>query len=144
MTKSTGADRSPIWKTVRARLLLLGCLVGCASGSSNTVASPGAPVEIAPEHARLAVDANQPPYKPTLPAELNVAGNVIWGQFRVCANETGDVSGVDILTSAAPQVDTRWVETIRSWKYQPHVVEGRATPFCYKLRLQVQGGAPAP
>jgi hypothetical protein len=97
-------------------------------------------VEIAPEDARLAVDVTQAAYKPRLPPELNVPGNVVWGMYRVCATETGEVSDVGILTSAAPEVDTDWIEKIRSWRYEPYLVDGKPVPFCYKLRLSVAVG----
>jgi hypothetical protein len=94
-------------------------------------------MELEAKEARLAVDVSQPPYKPRMPARLNVPGNVVWGKFRICADETGEVSDVSILTSALPEVDADWVKKIRSWRYRPHLVDGRPVPFCYNTLVQV-------
>jgi hypothetical protein len=127
--------------------LSLCILTSCASGVTGAQvrpagmgAGPGStapPLEVSPRDVKLAVNVSEAPYKPRLPPVLDVPGNVVWGQFRVCATTTGEVSDVTVVTSAAPEVDTDWMDTIRKWRYQPHRSGGQLVPFCYQLRLSV-------
>jgi hypothetical protein len=90
------------------------------------------------QDAELAVDVTKPPYKPQLTPDLNIPGNIVWGVFRVCADQEGKVFDVKVVTSAAPQVDNQWQETLRTWRYQPYLAEGRPTPFCNNVRVEVK------
>jgi hypothetical protein len=127
--------------------LFLCVLTSCASavtrapvGVQRTDTEPDStppPLEIGPADVKLAVNVSEVPYKPRLPPVLDVPGNVVWGKFRVCATTTGDVSDVTVVTSAAPEVDSDWMDTIRKWRYQPHLKGGQPVPFCYQLRLSV-------
>jgi outer membrane biosynthesis protein TonB len=127
--------------------LALAVLASCASSSgtgpvarSGTEApttSRAAPLEVAASDVKLAVDVSKGPHQPRLPPALDVRGNVVWGVFHVCADAAGEVSDVVVVTSAAPEVDADWIETIRTWRYQPHQQGGQPVPFCYKLRLSV-------
>ena len=87
---------------------------------------------------QLAVNVNNPPYKPTLPAALNRAGNTVWGLFKICVTEGGAVKDVKVIKSADPLVDTNWAALIQNqWRYKPYSINGRPVPFCYTLRLAV-------
>ena len=48
-----------------------------------------------------------------------------------------------VIESADPQVDERWVETIRTWRFHPHEQAGVAVPFCQKTRLEVKASEAA-
>jgi outer membrane biosynthesis protein TonB len=88
--------------------------------------------------AQLISDIREPPYKPTLPADLNVNGMVVWGLFKVCVTTEGTVSEVKIIKSADKSVDDSWVAKLKSWRYRPYVFNGHPVPFCYPLRLEVR------
>jgi hypothetical protein len=126
-----------------ALCLLTCCASGVAQAPPPSVpteaqpASPAAPLEVSPGDVKLAVNVFEAPHKPRLPPVLNVPGNVVWGVFRVCATATGEVSNVTVVTSAAPEVDGDWMETVRTWRYQPYRKDGQPMPFCYPLRLTV-------
>jgi periplasmic protein TonB len=86
---------------------------------------------------QLAVNVQQDPYKPRMPAALNRAGNSIWGMFKVCVTASGTVQEVKVIKSADALADNDWMAKIRSWRYKPYTINGRSVPFCYPLRLTV-------
>jgi hypothetical protein len=76
--------------------------------------------------------------RPRLPPELNSPGVVVWGLFRVCVDAAGMVSGVEVLKSTLPGgMDGDWIAKIEGWRYSPYLVDGRASPFCLPVRVQV-------
>jgi hypothetical protein len=115
-------------------------LSACATTAPVTTANPASPIEI--ERATLAIDVTREPYKPKLPPTLDAPGMVVWGVFRVCAAADGQVFDVGIVTSADPQVDDAWIKTLRTWRYQPYTLDGKATAFCVKERVKVESVAP--
>jgi TonB family protein len=116
---------------------------GAAGASPDGGApSPGNELILAPHIGtglRL-TDVNRAPYKPRLPPELNKAGAVYWGMFKVCVAATGEVTGVGILRSTGEPalLDDPWIATMKRWRYRPYTVDGRPVPFCHPVRLQVQ------
>jgi hypothetical protein len=83
-------------------------------------------------------DINDPRFRPTLPGRLNRAGMMVWGLFRICVDTNGAVASVVIMKTAADEVDADWTRVIRTWRYRPYVIDGRATPFCHTIRLEVR------
>ena len=74
-------------------LLLFG--LACATSSQPAGPSPVSDASVREvKDAELAVDVSKPPYRPHLTSDLNVAGNVVWGEFRVCADPEGEVYDV--------------------------------------------------
>jgi outer membrane biosynthesis protein TonB len=69
------------------------------------------------------------------PAELNRAGNRLWGMLAICADESGAVTSVKTIKSAHPDFDPEIVAKIKTWRYHPYVVNGKPVPFCYNLRF---------
>ena len=107
-------------------------------GQENS-APPGT-VMVAPNIGAglLLTDVTQPPHKPTLPPYLNQAGNVLWGLYKICVSDTGQVKGLKVIKSDdTPELDRRWAGAIKNWRYKPYTVDGKPVPFCYTLRLQV-------
>jgi hypothetical protein len=84
-------------------------------------------------------DATKAPYKVGLPKELNVAGAVYWGLFKICVADTGEVKGVGVMRSTGQPalLDGPWIQTMKTWRYKPYSVNGRPVPFCHPLRMQV-------
>jgi protein TonB len=88
---------------------------------------------------QLAVDVqNDPRYKPGLPAQLNRAGMVIWGLFKICVSADGAVTDVKTIKAADPLVDADWIAKMRTWRYRPYSINGRPVPFCHPMRLEVR------
>ncbi|HXU82028.1 MAG TPA: hypothetical protein VN914_11565 [Polyangia bacterium] len=85
--------------------------------------------------------ANDPRVKPTLPMALNRAGNKVWGIYKVCVDNDGDVFDVKMLKSAHFLVDASWMALIRRFRHKPYSINGVAVPYCYPLRLEVRAAA---
>ena len=110
-------------------------------------APPAPPPVMAPPNAaliapnigsgQLAIEVNEAPYRPTLPAGLNALGSTYMGMYKICVNDGGAVVNVSTVKSAHPQLDPRWMETIKLWRYRPYTVDGKPTAFCYTLRLKM-------
>jgi hypothetical protein len=83
-------------------------------------------------------DLSDPRFRPTLPPALNRPGVTVSGLFRICVSVAGQVNDVTVLRSADPLVDGDWAAVIRRWQYRPLTLNGRPTPFCYPLTLEVQ------
>jgi hypothetical protein len=86
-------------------------------------------------------DINDPRYRPSLPGALNRAGVMLWGLFRICVGADGDVTTVKVLKTAEPTVDGEWARVIQTWQYRPYSIDGRPTPFCHTMRLEVRGSS---
>ena len=88
--------------------------------------------------ARLS-DINAPAHKPTLPKEINRAGIVVWGLYRICVNTEGNVHAVSVIKNALPGgMDGHWIARMETWKYAPYQVDGRPVPFCHPARIEVR------
>jgi periplasmic protein TonB len=81
---------------------------------------------------------HDPRYSPTLPPQLNRAGMVVWGLYRICVSVAGQVTEVRSLKPADPLVEHDWVAKIRTWQYRPYSINGRPVPYCYPMRLEVR------
>ena len=114
---------------------------GVAGGVvGGTVGSTGnAPVMLAPNvgNSQNITDMSDPRYKPTLPPQLNRAGMMVWGLYKICVNAQGAVTTVNVMKPADPLVDNDWTAKMKLWKYRPYSVNGRAVPFCAPVRVQV-------
>jgi periplasmic protein TonB len=62
-----------------------------------------------------------PPYPDSLKSE-GVEGTVV---VRFVVTESGDVSGVSIVRGH-PRLDPIVMETVKTWKFKPAMVDGRA------------------
>jgi hypothetical protein len=103
-------------------------------------AAPPPAVMVAPivGTGQLLSDYTKPPHKPTLTPGLAKPGETHWGLYKICVTVTGEVAKVNVIKSAHDdELDARWMETIKTWRYRPYRVGGREVPFCYTLRLQI-------
>jgi hypothetical protein len=70
---------------------------------------------------------------PTLPAP-----GVVWGLFKVCVTPQGAVDHVEVLKSAARQLDGDFVAMIQKFEYRPYLINGTAVTFCYPMRIELR------
>jgi periplasmic protein TonB len=84
------------------------------------------------------VDWNDPRYRPRLPPQLNRAGMIVWGLFKLCVTAQGTVSSVQILKSADQLVDKDWSALLKTVPHKPYSIGGRPVPYCYPMRLEVR------
>lgn len=112
-----------------------------AAAAAPDAGAPNEPVTVAPRIGvgQRLTDPTKPPYKPTLPADLNKVGAVYWGLFKICVAATGEVTHVNVIRSTeAAGLDQRWIATMKTWRYRPYSVDGKPVPFCHPVRLQVK------
>ena len=135
------ADVIKTWKyrpyTVAGEVVAF-CYVSRLQHGDRDNAPPGA-IIVSPVvgTGQLLTDVTKDPYRPRMSPELSIAGNTAWGVFKVCVAAAGTVQSVKPERSAHPSVDGQWMDKIRTWKYRPYTLDGKPTPFCYNLRLQV-------
>jgi hypothetical protein len=96
-------------------------------------------VPLAVGSSQRITDIADPRFRPSLPGPLNRPGVMLWGLFRICVGVDGGVTGVRVLKTAAPEADADWTRVIRTWRYRPYAIDGRPTPFCHTIRLEVRG-----
>lgn len=89
-------------------------------------------------HALLATNPQQAPYKVNVPEHCIPLGDEFVSTLRICVDAAGEVSGVTILSGSLPIIDSQLSYVIARWRYQPYVVDGLATPFCYHLNYRVR------
>jgi outer membrane biosynthesis protein TonB len=84
----------------------------------------------------LAIDPQDRRYRPQMPPGYR--GVSVWALLRVCTDRDGNVVEVKVLKGFDPAVDAAFVSALRTWRYTPFKVDGRAVPFCTNVRYEVQ------
>lgn len=88
---------------------------------------------------QLLINPSDPRYRVDLPPALARTGETFTALLLVCVSAQGSVTGVRVLSSAGPALDPQFPRVLRRWRYRPLLMNGRPTPFCYRLRYQVSG-----
>jgi TonB family protein len=131
----------PLWSRLwhhRIVLLLprLRVLLGFVLFSG--LATVWAQVRLSPVEAdKLIAEKTEPGY-PTLAKQLKFQGTVT---LDVSVSETGNVSSTKVI-KGHPFVIAAAVEAVRKWKYQPFIVNGKATPFITTVDIAFSAGIP--
>jgi TonB family protein len=73
-----------------------------------------------------------------VPSALRRSGQTFSATVNICVAPSGEVTKVDVLRSAGPALDPQIVDLLSRWRYRPLLEGGRATPFCYPLKYQVE------
>jgi TonB family protein len=89
---------------------------------------------------QLAINPNSPRYRVSLPPALARTGEVYTALVLVCVSAKGSVTGVRVLKGAGPALDPQFPTVMRRWRYKPLMIDGRPTPFCYRVNYRVSGG----
>lgn len=89
-------------------------------------------------HGLLVIDPQVYPYKVFVPGHCVPLGEEFISQVRVCVDAVGNVSGVRILRYSLPIIDSQLPDVIARWRFDPYILDGRATPFCYALTYRVR------
>lgn len=77
-----------------------------------------------------------PQYRVVMPAAFAGATMRLWAMVKICVSPQGGVSDVKVIKGMDPAVDPLLVDKIRTWKYKPVMLDGRAISFCYNLRYE--------
>lgn len=88
---------------------------------------------------QLLIDPNDERYRVKLPPPLARSGETYVAMLKVCVSAQGSVTGVQLMKSASPAIDSQFPSVIGRWRYRPLVADGAPTPFCYPLRYEVSG-----
>jgi periplasmic protein TonB len=89
---------------------------------------------------QLAIDPHVDPYRVKLPPALARAGVALWALVRICVDQHGRVTSVDILKGADPAVDPIIKAVLSTWRYRPYTIDGRPVPFCSNVRYAISVG----
>jgi TonB family protein len=111
---------------------VVGGVVGGVVGSTGPPAPVDPPKFLPPNvgKSQLAIDPQSDQFRPRLPPILNKPGMRFMAMVKICVNKDGNVTEVTLVKKADPLLDSEIVAKVRSWKYTPLTVEGRAVPFC--------------
>ena len=67
------------------------------------------------------------------------------GLFELCVHPEGFVYDVTVKTSTSlPELDTRFINYARSWRYAPLVRDGRPVAFCHPMQVIWRSGDAGP
>ena len=70
-------------------------------------------------------DIEQPPHRPTLPPDLNRAGLILWGLYKLCVGTKGQVTKITTIKPADDDaLDDDWAKAMRTWRTNLTVVNG--------------------
>jgi protein TonB len=86
---------------------------------------------------RLAINPYDAPYRARLPPALAKAGMSLWAMLKVCVDPDGRVVDVKIIKSADPTLDPNIIAALKTWRYHPYTLNGRAVPFCTIVRYEI-------
>jgi hypothetical protein len=83
----------------------------------------------------LVTDVGSDEYRPHVSRVLARRHRVF--QLKVYVSEVGGVTRVLVFKGEEPEMNREVVSRIERWRYQPHLVGGKAVPFCFMMRLAV-------
>ncbi len=89
-------------------------------------------------HGLLAIDPQQRPYEVQVPERCVPLGQAYSTIAKICVDASGDVSGLTIVMSSLPIIDSQLPYVLSLWRYHPYLVDGVATAFCYDLKYSVR------
>jgi protein TonB len=117
--------------------LLLSCaasLLAPSSSAAATAAPTGATALL-----RTSGDPNVAPDTQTFAVLRRAEVDRVVGVFEVCVDRRGAVSDVRVLRSTTFRTyDVQIVRRIRTWTYQPVLLDGVPTPACTKVTFLYQ------
>jgi hypothetical protein len=56
----------------------------------------------------------------------------------ICVSEQGTVSSVEVRRRTIPFIDEQLPVVLSRWTYNPYLVAGVPTPFCYPLKYTIR------
>lgn len=88
-------------------------------------------------NSRLAVNPAADAYRARIPRALQRAQQSFTATVDICVNTDGKVSGVRIV-NASPGIDQEVSRAVSHWRYRPLVEAGKAVPFCYVMKYELE------
>jgi hypothetical protein len=109
-------------------------------GSTPSPVSEPEPVLLRNGMDLLIIDRTAPRYTARVPSYC-AAGAPLASKVRICASETGSVTGVQILEPSLPVLDRQLPQVIGHWQFRPYVLLGTPRAFCFDTVYTVDAQA---
>jgi hypothetical protein len=91
-----------------------------------------------PGHGLLAIDPRVSPYKPNILERYLPRGAVFAAILCLCVDEQGTVTDVKMIARTTSDIDARIAKALWNWRFNPYIVDGQPTPFCYPVNYTVR------
>lgn len=88
-------------------------------------------------NARLAVNPGADGYRARIPRALERTQQSFRATVDICVNTDGKVNGVRIM-QASPGIEQEVSRAVSAWKYRPMLEGGKAVPFCYVMKYELE------
>ena len=75
---------------------------------------------------------------PRLPASLWRGEHAYVVMVELCVSEEGRVSDAALVVRTSPELDPVVLDAVRTWRYRPRLVDGRAGPFCHVVTIKYE------
>ena len=89
-------------------------------------------------HGQLSINPLAEPYRARMPRPLARLERSFATTVNICVDARGAVSGVTFMNSADTAVDREVSRAVSRWRYRPLLEAGRAVPFCYVLKYEIE------
>jgi len=89
-------------------------------------------------HGQLSINPLAEPYRARMPRPLDRLEQSFATTVNICVNARGAVSGVTFMSAADTAVDREVSRAVSRWRYRPLLEAGRAVPFCYVLKYEIE------
>jgi outer membrane biosynthesis protein TonB len=96
------------------------------------VPQPAPLVRLPPQVAEKRCVSCPSPQLPEAYARLGLAQEV---RVKTCVGMDGNVTSVDVVNGFDSTIDARIVDTLRSWRLTPYLLDGHPVPFCYRTQF---------
>jgi hypothetical protein len=73
---------------------------------------------------------------PHVPGAILPPGGSVTMLVKICVDQRGLVSGLQVLRGIEPAVDAMVKRTLEGWRYSPYRIDEHPVPFCYVTRFQ--------
>lgn len=85
----------------------------------------------------LAIDPQARGYRIRTRHRCIVVNQTYVTTLEICVSAAGSVSSVAVVRRSIRLIDDQFEEIIPRWRFHPYLVDGRPSPFCYRLNYRV-------
>jgi TonB family protein len=75
---------------------------------------------------------------PRLPESVWSGGRPYVVKLEICVADDGRVREAVLRSSASARLDPIVLAAVRTWRYRPRLVGGKATPFCHGVVIKYE------
>jgi hypothetical protein len=96
----------------------------------------GGPEPLLLGKGKLLTDVSEDAHRPRVPDGLERRARRL--HLKIYVSEAGNVTRVLLFRGEEPEVNAEAESKIKTWRYQPHLVGGKAVPFCFMMVLDMK------